>query len=375
MQRPRGDALKLAPAHQCFLAPVRRPHFGCSGLVDGAGQFVPVAMIRDDQRQLHPALLGTLADAHPAGSKARHRVGKASRPAVGEGRRRSDHDGAGKVALRAALDRRRLQFAETDPLALVIVAELGQRAVHVDRPVVSCIADQPDDTLRLAERVGADQMRACRELLDRCQQLADFMPVGGMPENRKPECRFGDEHIALDGLECLAGGIGLPLVVAGGDNACPALLDRDLRRTEDVAGRVECHRHAVDGLGLAKLCRLGRACEIGAMAQRHDVERLPRRQHRRVAGAGVVRMTMRDQGARDRPHRIDEEIAGRAIETFGAGMKQVAGAHPIKIGPFARQGSLRADVAATSIPAPPGWHDLRDPLLFQIPLGDGLAAR
>ena len=34
-----------------------------------------------------------------------------------------------------------------------------------------------------------------------------------------------------------------------------------------------------------------------------------RRQHRAVAGAGMVGMAVRDQRARDRPDRIDEEIA------------------------------------------------------------------
>ena len=77
---------------------------------------------------------------------------------------------------------------------------------------------------------------------------------------------------------------------------------------------------------------LGRAGEVRAVAQRHDVERLARRQHRPMARAGVVGMSVRDKRAVHRPDRIDEEIAGRAIKPFRAGMKQVAGAHRLNIG-------------------------------------------
>ena len=41
----------------------------------------------------------------------------------------------------------------------------------------------------------------------------------------------------------------------------------------------------------------------------------------------MVGMAVGDQRPLDRPDRIDEEIAGRAIEPFGAGAEQVAGAH------------------------------------------------
>jgi hypothetical protein len=68
-----------------------------------------------------PRCLGALADAHPARGEARHRVGEAPRPAVGEGRGRADDDGAGELILRAALDRRGRERPEPTPCALVIV--------------------------------------------------------------------------------------------------------------------------------------------------------------------------------------------------------------------------------------------------------------
>ena len=60
----------------------------------------------------------------------------------------------------------------------------------------------------------------------------------------------------------------------------------------------------------------------------------------RVAGARMVGMAMRDQRAIDRPHRIDEEIAGRAVEALGPWVKQVACAHAAKIVVCGRVGRL-----------------------------------
>jgi len=66
MQRPRGDAFHLAPAHQRLLAAMRHPDFLRACLLDREGQFIPIGMVGNDQRQLDAALLGALADAHPA---------------------------------------------------------------------------------------------------------------------------------------------------------------------------------------------------------------------------------------------------------------------------------------------------------------------
>ena len=114
VERPRGDAGKLAPAHQRLLAAMRDPDLRGAGLADRRGQLVPVGMVGDDQRQLDAALLGALADAHPARGEAGDRIGKAARPAVGEGRGRADDDRAGEIALRPLSTRRRLQLAEID---------------------------------------------------------------------------------------------------------------------------------------------------------------------------------------------------------------------------------------------------------------------
>ena len=70
-----------------------------------------------------------------------------------------------------------------------------------------------------------------------------------------------------------------------------------------------------------------RAGEILAIAQPHDVEGLRRRQHRAMAGPGVVGMAVGDHGALDRPHRIDMKAAGLAAQAGGHGHQDVLRAH------------------------------------------------
>jgi hypothetical protein len=63
-----------------------------------------------------------------------------------------------------------------------------------------------------------------------------------VPEHRERESCFGDEDVAGHELERLTSGVGRVLVIARGDDAEPFVLDRDLSRTEDVAGRMKLTR-------------------------------------------------------------------------------------------------------------------------------------
>ena len=151
-----------------------------------------------------------------------------------------------KSALRAVLDGRRLQLAEVDALALVVFAELRQRAVDVDRLVVAGIAQQPHDALRLAQRIGADQMRALGKLLDRLSSRAISSPASGWRNTGRPNVASVMKTSHLTGSNGAQVGSAAALVVARGDDAQAAMLDRDLRRAEHMAGRMERHAHAVE---------------------------------------------------------------------------------------------------------------------------------
>ena len=184
-ERPRLQSARLAPMHQRVLLAVRHPDFGRAGRRDGGGQPVPVGVVGDHQRKFDAALAGARPHPHPAGGEARHRIGKAPRPHVLQGRRRAERDRAGKLRLvRAA---HRLELAEIDAAAAVIARDLLHRAVQIDRLVVAGLADQRDHALRLAERIGADQMRALGKHRDGMQELGDLARRhrrGGTPAGR-----------------------------------------------------------------------------------------------------------------------------------------------------------------------------------------------
>ncbi len=69
-----------------------------------------------------------------------------------------------------------------------------------------------------------------------------------------------------------------------------------------MTGRMKRDGHVGDTDRLAKTCRLHRAGEIGAVAQRHDIQRFARRQNLVMARARMVGMAVRgDQCTLHRP--------------------------------------------------------------------------
>src|SRR5204862_4243594 len=129
--------------------------------------------------------------------------------------------------------------------------------------------------------------------------------------------------------------------------------DRDLRRAQHMTGRMKGDGDVVQRHRLAEDGRLRGPGKILAVAQSHNVERLLCGQHRAVAGAGMIGMAVRDQRPVDRPHRVDEEIAGWAIEAFWSGMEQIAGAHAVKIAADSSAASLMQETADSSYSQPP----------------------
>jgi hypothetical protein len=162
---------------------------------------------------------------------------------------------------------------------------------------------------------------------DRVQQLGDLLVGIAVAENRQRKGRFGDEHVAGDQFERRTRRVGNVLVVAGGDDAQAVRLDRDLRRTKHMAGGVERDLCAAEAHALAVADRLGRTGKIFAVAQPHEIERLLRRQHRAMAGAGMVGMAMRDQRPLDRTGRVDVEVAELAAHARGRRRENLFSTH------------------------------------------------
>ena len=93
------------------------------------------------------------------------------------------------------------KFSKRNAEALVKLVEAFDRAVKIDRIIVAARPKLGDDTLRLAESVGADQNAARRVRMEAMQQPVDFASGVRMPEHRQPERRFGDEDVAGHGHE------------------------------------------------------------------------------------------------------------------------------------------------------------------------------
>ena len=161
--------------------------------------------------------------------------------------------------------------------------------MQVDRLVVAGLARQLDHALRLAEAVGADEMRALGLARDGGEQAVDLGLRRLVAEHGQRERRLGDEDVAWHHLEGRARRVGCALVVAGDDGALPVPVEHDLRRAEDVACRSETDADAADRALLAERLRLEGAGALGAHARLHDLDGFVRRQH----GA-------RDRGARGR---------------------------------------------------------------------------
>ena len=306
---------------------MRDPDFGRAGRDNGRRQSIPVGMIGDDQRQFGMRLPGAGPHAHPARCKRRNRIGKTARPDFFERRGRTERHRTGEIGFLRAADA--AQFAEIDAASLIEPCDLLHRAVQVDRLVEPGLADQRDDALRLAERIGADKMRAFGKECDGMQKFADFRVRIAMAKHRQAKGGFGDKDIARHKLERRTGRIGDILVIAGGDDRHVLVRDRDLRGTEHMAGRMTAHCHAIERDTLAVSDRLRAARKVFAIAERHDGERFRRRQHMAVAGAGMIGMAMRNDGLVHGPRRVDMKAGALAAHAGRCGRQEIFGPHRV----------------------------------------------
>ena len=295
-----------------ILAAMCDPYGVGAGGGDGVGQLVPVGMVGDHQRQFHPALLGALFDCHPAGGLTDHRVGQAARPAVTKCRWRGDDDMSGKGCLVAVEGF--LQIAKIDPLAGIIGAQFFLRAMKENRRVMSGLADQPDHPLRLAKRIGADDMAAFRLCLYRGQKTRNLLSRVRMLEDRQPEGCLGDEQIAGNKLEILGRTVGMCLVIAGDNGDSAPIGQPDLRAAKDMAGRKQGDGYRSVGQRCSEIEFLEGAGAMRPVTLLHDGDCLRRRQHMIMPRTGMVGMAMRDDGALYRTSRVDIGVDRLYIE-------------------------------------------------------------
>ena len=99
------------------------------------------------------------------------------------------------------------------------------------------------------------------------------------------------------------------------------MLETDLGRAQDVAGRMKRHFDATDVDCLAVVDRSNRC--PGAETTAQHMSALVGPQVAPTARTGMVRMAMGEDGTIDGPVGIDIEIAGRAVEPSGGAFQQI----------------------------------------------------
>ena len=279
----------------------------------------PVGMVRQHEAAVHRASPACAAHRHPAAGEGIARIGEAAHPGRAAGRGRGQHQRTGERAPVGDLGDQRGRRQRHARRAVRTVQRLD-RAMADDRP--DRRVDPGEDALRLAEGVAEQHARASGgrvrppPRIDAGEGLARRRP----PVDRQPEGRLGDEGVAAHRLEGRAGRIGLDLVVAAHHPDLAAVLDADLRRAEHVAGRKQRHAHAVHLDRLAVAERLQR--DAGAQPRAQHALGGCGREVGAMAGPRVVGVRVRDHRARHRPPRVDEEVAGLAVQPFRPPLQQ-----------------------------------------------------
>src|SRR5690606_9608243 len=126
-------------------------------------------------------------------------------------RRRDHHLSAQSTYLQPRGGR---QGSEIDSFVLIEPVQTLQRAMHMNGPVPPRLAQQPDHPLRLAKRIGADQMSAFGKLRQRMDQARVLLFIRRMDEDRQAERGLRNKDITWHGLERQAGRVSTPLVIA-----------------------------------------------------------------------------------------------------------------------------------------------------------------
>lgn len=297
--------------HQRFFGAVRDPKRLWINFLNRLAQFVPVGVVRDDQRQLDAALFRTLAHRHPTARAADQRVRQAPRPFIGQRRRRSQHHLPRH--LRLCRCRRIARFAQFNAEPLIEIGEFAQRAVQVDRRVPTRATKLRNEPLAFPERVYAHSMRPFGEGGKRGEELPNLFFGRRMTKNRKAECGFGYKKIARHWLKWFASWVKAPLVIArnDGSNGLPAELcfDHHLCGSKDVSRGNEADLYTFYANIVVIAYFLNLRETIRAVSSPCDFNRVGSSQQGLMTGTTMIAMRMRDDGAGHWPHRIDVKFA------------------------------------------------------------------
>ena len=305
---------------------MRDDHALGAGGGDGALQPRPVGVVAEHEAAVHALAPACAAQLHPAAGERVAVRAQAPAPGAAQHCRRRHHQGLAQV-VGVAQGLQRHGLGQRDTGVAVGAVQRLHRAVHDD--AADGRVDTGDQPLRLAEAVAQQQAGTAGSGVGAPPgvHLGQHLGLRTPAVDRQAEGAFGDEAVATHRLEGVAGGVGVAGDAAGevvprGHPDAAGVFDAHLRRAQHVAGRVQAERDAVPAHRLA----------VGQRLQR-DVAQ-PRAQHAGAGRAGeigavaaprVVGMGVRDDGARHRPPGVDEEVARRAVQAFGAQDHEIVG--------------------------------------------------
>ncbi len=135
--------------------------------------------------------------------------------------------------------------------------------------------------------------------------------IGSPTINGQREGRFRDERVTAQRFEGRAGRIGRQFVIAGDHPHFAAAFDANLRRTEDVPGRMQRDSHIVHRDAFAIFEGLNRTLITDARPQQRRAS--ARGQITLRPCAGMIGMGVSDYGARDGTPRVDMKAPGGTI--------------------------------------------------------------
>ncbi len=298
-----------------------------SAAPDRAEQAVPVRVVGEREPAIDRLPASTTPDLHPAGDEAQPQsAGSVEAPDPGRagGRGWTDDRPAALQVLRGGPIRSQ-RVRQRDPRLPVDLGRSGQRTVDpdgADRGIQS-----GEDALSLPEGVGEEDggasLRGVRS--PPCvHRLED--PFGGVPAvDRQAERAFGEEGVALDRLEGLAGGIRFALVVPGDAPGFVPVPDQHLGRAQDVPRGVQAHRTPPEVPRLPPFEDL--ALEVLVEPRPHHLQGVAAGEVPSAPRGRVVRMGVGDHRPCDRSPRVDVELPGLAPEAVAGGFKQQGGGH------------------------------------------------
>ncbi len=212
------------------------------------------------------------------------------------------------------------QFTHGDAEFLVEGAHPFHSTMDIDSVMMAARAQFTDDTLRLAQRVGADQHAAVWIGMERGEQPVHLAAGIGVAEDGEAEGRFGHENVARDRLERQTGRVGAALVIARHHHPFAAMFQHDLRRSQHMAGGDITDGDAAHPHFLAIA---DRGAAGGAIAQTHDRQRLARRPDMAMAATRMIGVAVGYQRPFLRQRRIDPGIGGTDIDSGGVGFDPV----------------------------------------------------